>query len=110
MRLLPEDLGTKWHILTARNRSLGMASAWVKPTDPRLGVLGKRWIKGLPISPEVAAETLPLTKNKTMNTAWTLGAGLGWIFPFLAVTLGGDTLLHGNIGGFLGAETLMRLR
>ncbi len=106
MRLLPQDLGTKWHILTVRNRSLGMASVWAKPTVPRLGPMGKRWIKDLPVSEEVAANTLPLTKEKTSNVAFGLGAGLGWIFPVVAVMMGADLLSAGNIGEFLGAEAI----
>ncbi|MBC8136989.1 MAG: hypothetical protein H8F28_13995 [Fibrella sp.] len=106
MRLLPQDLGTKWHILTVRNRSLGMASVWAKPTVPRLGRLGKRWIKDLPVSEEVAANTLPLTKEKTSNIAMGLGAGFGWIFPVVALALGGDLLAAGDVGGFFGAEVI----
>ncbi|MBC7808813.1 MAG: hypothetical protein H7145_21990 [Akkermansiaceae bacterium] len=106
MRLLPQDLGTKWHILTVRNRSLGIASVWTKPTVPRLGRMGKRWIKDLPVSEEVAANTLPLTKEKTSNVALGFGAGFGWIFPAVAIAVGGDLLSAGNIGGFFGVEAI----
>lgn len=106
MRILPQDLGTKWHIMTVRNRSLGMASVWTKPTVPHLGALGKRWIRDLPVTEEVAANTLPLAKDKTSKITVGLGAGLGWLFPLAAVVIGGDFLSAGNVGGFLGAEAV----
>ena len=96
MRLLPQDLGTKWHILTVRNRALGVASVWTKPVAPRLGTLGKRWIKDLPVSEEVAATTLPLTADKTNHVAWVFGAGLGWVFPAAALGMLGDFFSGGG--------------
>jgi hypothetical protein len=103
MQLLPQDLGTKWHILTARNRVLGVKSVWTKPTEPKLGPLGKRWIKDLPVSEEVAAATLPLTKDQTTGSVWAWGMSTVW-FPAALVAVGLGALGDGNIGAFLGLE------
>lgn len=103
MQLLPQDLGTKWHILTVRNRVLGFTSVWTKPTEPKIGPLGKRWIKDLPVSEEVAATTLPLTKDHTSGSMWAIGMSTVW-FPIALVAVGFGALSHGDIAGFLGAE------
>lgn len=106
MRLLPQDLGTKWHILLTRHRALGVASVWTKATPPRLGTLGKRWIQNLPVSEEVAATTLPLSADKTSKVAWGVGSTVGLMVGGLAFGLGGDMIGFGNIPGFLLAEFL----
>ncbi|MBC8139913.1 MAG: hypothetical protein H7Y38_00575 [Armatimonadetes bacterium] len=106
MRLLPQDLGTKWHILLTRHRALGVASVWTKPNAPRLGTLGKRWIQDLPVSEEVAATTLPLAPDKTNGIAWGIGSCVIASVAGLAFGLGGDLLAQGNISGFLTAEAL----
>ena len=103
MRLLPEDLGTKWHILLARNRALGVATVWTKPSEPQLGALGKRWIAGLPVSEEVAAATQPVTENRTkpwVAAGWAGGAV--WTTALLAA-LSAHGLIDAGVIALLGA-------
>ena len=95
--------------MLTRNRALGVAAVWTKPAAPRLGTLGKRWIQDLPVSDEVAAETLPVSADKTSHTAWAFGGTTAAVVAGLVFGLGGDLLAHGNVAGFLTAETLTLL-
>lgn len=61
MQLQPKDLGKKSHIAVVRYRALGTARISM---PPHLGTLGKIWSRGLKISPDVLAATLPMMADQ----------------------------------------------
>jgi len=79
MKLYPKNLGVKWHIAAVRQRAHGPASAWKRADPPRVGVLGRAWVKGMDLPPEVAAHTLPMASGETAGWMYGLGGGLGWM-------------------------------
>lgn len=92
MRLLPEDLGTRWHIALVRQRALGPAVAWTRPTEPRVGRLGRLWTRDMGISEEVNAATLPVAANETQGYTFGVGLGFGWI-PLAITAMIGSAFL-----------------
>jgi hypothetical protein len=124
MRLEPQDLGTRWHILLVQERTQKWWSRLWRRNDipePRLGVLGRRWRRGLEkgglqITPEAAAATFPLSAGETLGAVYGLGVGTAvFAAGTLAAAAGfGDVspigaaaaLGAGGMGGWLGALTV----
>jgi hypothetical protein len=78
MRILPSDLGERWHVaLLQRRCHISDGSGAQPPTDapaPHLGFWGRLWARGTGLSRERAAATLPTAG--TLNSLWGLCNGL----------------------------------
>jgi hypothetical protein len=130
MRLEPQDLGTRWHILLVQERTQKWWSRLWRRNDipePRLGVLGRRWRRGLEkgglqITPEAAAATFPLSAGETLGAVYGLGvgtavfaagtlaaaAGFGDVSPVGAAATLGATGVGGWLGMFTVPQAMLR--
>jgi hypothetical protein len=91
MRILPSDLGEKWHVALVQRRSCqaaGSTETAADPPSPRLGFLGKLWSRGSGLSEERAAAALPAAAPLTM--LWWVLTGLGSFLMTLFWAVGGS--------------------
>ncbi len=79
MNIYPRNLGAKWHIAAVRQRAHGPASAWRRAEPPRVGALGRVWVKDMDLPPHVAAHTLPMAANEIGSWVGGIGGGFAWI-------------------------------
>ncbi len=94
MRLHPSDMGNEWHVLFVRRRTRQGARLPLRPlaatsdeAEKRVGLLGRLWTRGLPISQKAAAKTLPCAARETRR-------------PLLAGTILAAVLAASALAGF----------
>jgi len=90
MKLFPQDLRAPNHIKLVRTRAqAGMSTTTTPPTntvplpEPKLGMLGRLWVKGLGLTDQQAAVANGASADATQVTAWMTSL-LGSFFTGMA--------------------------
>ncbi len=92
MDIYPQDLGLRRQVTLIQMRTRG--SAWnsssaanAEPPSPYRGTLGRIWAKGLPLTPDESAATLPAAAPHTLSWMYGAGVSTGTGLLFLPVLL-----------------------
>ena len=93
MNLYPQDLREDLHVDVLWHRSglITQIPALIKrpETTPHLGILGRTWVRKLPVSQKQAAMAMPLAAGSAIVLAWGFQIVLSLIAFIVAGVLGG---------------------
>src|SRR5947208_875122 len=62
MRIVPKDLGLRWHLRFVQARH-SVSKAGPEPPEPRLGLLGRVWTQGTGLDEQSAAAVVPAASS-----------------------------------------------